>query len=153
MLSDLFDYLHAGASVVPMWVPPSQMFWAVPICTLRVANETAHARVHAGLSRQARARAGLAAFSHLSLTPPYVVTRPSGLGYTLDVNPPPILLGTSSFTASGWDDVFYPKGMRSANYFSFYAEHFHTVEVDSTPCHRTRLVGKESRGGRNLGTP
>jgi Protein of unknown function DUF72 len=45
---------------------------------------------------------------------------------------PPILLGTSSFTASGWDGVFYPKGMRSADYLAFYAEHFHTVEVDST---------------------
>src|SRR5258707_11480790 len=54
------------------------------------------------------------------------------LGYTLRVNHPPILLGTSSFTASGWDGVFYPKGMRSADYLSFYAEHFHTVEVDST---------------------
>jgi uncharacterized protein YecE (DUF72 family) len=48
------------------------------------------------------------------------------------VNHPPILLGTSSFTASGWEGVFYPKGMRSADYLSFYAEHFHTVEVDST---------------------
>jgi uncharacterized protein YecE (DUF72 family) len=28
--------------------------------------------------------------------------------------------------------VFYPKGMRSANYLAFYAEHFHSVEVDST---------------------
>jgi uncharacterized protein YecE (DUF72 family) len=50
----------------------------------------------------------------------------------LVVNHPPILLGTSSFTASDWDGVFYPKGMRSANYLSFYAEHFRTVEVDST---------------------
>ncbi len=48
------------------------------------------------------------------------------------MNDPPILLGTSSFTASGWDGVFYPKGMRSADYLSFYAQHFHTVEVDST---------------------
>ncbi len=48
------------------------------------------------------------------------------------MNRPPILLGTSSFTASGWDGVFYPKGMRSADYLAFYAEHFHTVEVDST---------------------
>jgi uncharacterized protein YecE (DUF72 family) len=48
------------------------------------------------------------------------------------VNHPPILLGTSSFTASSWDGVFYPKGMRSADYLAFYAEHFHTVEVDST---------------------
>jgi uncharacterized protein YecE (DUF72 family) len=48
------------------------------------------------------------------------------------VSHPPILLGTSSFTASGWEGVFYPKGMRSADYLAFYAEHFHTVEVDST---------------------
>jgi uncharacterized protein YecE (DUF72 family) len=44
----------------------------------------------------------------------------------------PILLGTSSFTASGWEGSFYPRGMRSADYLAFYAEHFHTVEVDST---------------------
>ena len=45
---------------------------------------------------------------------------------------PPILLGTSSFTASGWAGAFYPKGMRPADYLSFYAEHFPAVEVDST---------------------
>jgi uncharacterized protein YecE (DUF72 family) len=45
---------------------------------------------------------------------------------------PPILLGTSSFTATGWEGSFYPKGMRCADYLAFYAEHFHTVEVDST---------------------
>jgi uncharacterized protein YecE (DUF72 family) len=45
---------------------------------------------------------------------------------------PPILLGTSSFTASGWAGSFYPKGMRAADYLSFYAEHFPAVEVDST---------------------
>src|ERR1700752_966358 len=48
------------------------------------------------------------------------------------MNHPPILLGTSSFTASGWEGAFYPKGMRSADYLAFYAEHFHPVEVDST---------------------
>jgi uncharacterized protein YecE (DUF72 family) len=48
------------------------------------------------------------------------------------VSHPPILLGTSSFTATGWEGSFYPKGMRSADYLPFYAEHFHTVEVDST---------------------
>jgi len=34
--------------------------------------------------------------------------------------------------AAGWEGSFYPKGMRSANYLAFYAEHFTTVEVDST---------------------
>jgi hypothetical protein len=36
------------------------------------------------------------------------------------------------FTASSWEGAFYPKGMRSADYLTFYSEHFHTVEVDST---------------------
>jgi uncharacterized protein YecE (DUF72 family) len=59
------------------------------------------------------------------------------------VNHPPIFLGTSSFTAAGWEGSFYPKGMRSADYLAFYAEHFHTVEVDSTfyGCPSERTVG------------
>jgi uncharacterized protein YecE (DUF72 family) len=48
------------------------------------------------------------------------------------VNLAPILLGTSSFTASGWAGKFYPKGMRPTEYLAFYAQHFPTVEVDST---------------------
>jgi uncharacterized protein YecE (DUF72 family) len=52
--------------------------------------------------------------------------------YNSAVTAPSILLGTSSFTATGWEGSFYPKGWRSADYLSFYAEHFHTVEVDST---------------------
>ena len=48
------------------------------------------------------------------------------------MNDPPILLGTSSFTASGWSGSFYPKGMRPTDYLAFYAERFPTVEVDST---------------------
>jgi hypothetical protein len=38
-----------------------------------------------------------------------------------------ILLGTSSFTASGWEGSFYPKGMKSTNYLSYYAKQFRTV--------------------------
>jgi uncharacterized protein YecE (DUF72 family) len=56
----------------------------------------------------------------------------TGLQAYCAVNHPPILLGTSSFTASGWQGSFYPKEMRPANYLAFHAEHFHTVEVDST---------------------
>jgi uncharacterized protein YecE (DUF72 family) len=41
-------------------------------------------------------------------------------------------LGTSSFTATGWDGSFYPAGIKPRNYLSFYAEHFDSVEVDST---------------------
>jgi uncharacterized protein YecE (DUF72 family) len=56
---------------------------------------------------------------------------------------PGMYLGTSSFTAAGWDGTFYPKGMRSADYLPFYAEHFPTVEVDSTfyGCPSARTVG------------
>jgi hypothetical protein len=57
-----------------------------------------------------------------------ILDRPSGILYELTL--PPILLGTSSFTATGWQGSFYPKGMPLADYFGFYAEHFHTVEVD-----------------------
>jgi uncharacterized protein YecE (DUF72 family) len=48
------------------------------------------------------------------------------------VNHSPILLGTSSFTATGWRGSFYPKCLRPADYLSFYAQHFDTVEIDST---------------------
>jgi uncharacterized protein YecE (DUF72 family) len=50
---------------------------------------------------------------------------------------------TASFTAQGWEGSFYPKGMRSPDYLAFYAEHFHTVEVDSTfyACPSARTVG------------
>jgi uncharacterized protein YecE (DUF72 family) len=47
-------------------------------------------------------------------------------------SPPGVLLGTSAFTASGWDGSFYPRGMQSRDYLSYYATQFATVEVDST---------------------
>jgi hypothetical protein len=55
---------------------------------------------------------------------------------------PPILLGTSSFTAAGWNGSFYPRGMKPSDYLAFYAERFHTVEVDSTfyACPTARTV-------------
>lgn len=43
-----------------------------------------------------------------------------------------IRLGTSSFTADGWNGAFYPKGMKSADYIRYYSSRFDTVEVDST---------------------
>jgi hypothetical protein len=45
---------------------------------------------------------------------------------------PGILLGTSSFTAAGWEGSFYPPGMKSRDFLSYYATQFATVEVDST---------------------
>jgi len=41
-------------------------------------------------------------------------------------------LGTSSFTAAGWSGSFYPSELKPAEYLSYYAQHFDTVEVDST---------------------
>ncbi len=43
-----------------------------------------------------------------------------------------ILLGTSAFTANGWQGSFYPPGMQSRDFLSYYATQFATVEVDST---------------------
>src|SRR2546427_3630269 len=61
---------------------------------------------------------------------------PSGVrhGFAIlsSVNHSPILLGTSSFTATGWQGSFYPKGLRPADYLSYYAQNFDTVEIDST---------------------
>jgi uncharacterized protein YecE (DUF72 family) len=45
---------------------------------------------------------------------------------------PGILLGTSAFTAKGWEGSFYPPGMQSRDFLSYYATQFATVEVDST---------------------
>jgi uncharacterized protein YecE (DUF72 family) len=45
---------------------------------------------------------------------------------------PEILLGTSAFTATGWEGSFYPRGMQSRDFLSYYATQFATVEVDST---------------------
>src|SRR5271155_5665426 len=41
-------------------------------------------------------------------------------------------VGTSAFTAAGWEGSFYPAGMKPADYLSYYATKFDTVAVDST---------------------
>jgi uncharacterized protein YecE (DUF72 family) len=43
-----------------------------------------------------------------------------------------IRVGTSAFTAAGWETAFYPEGMKPAEFLSYYATKFDTVEVDST---------------------
>ncbi len=43
-----------------------------------------------------------------------------------------VRVGTSAFTAKGWEETFYPVGLGAPNYLAYYAEHFDTVEVDST---------------------
>jgi len=43
-----------------------------------------------------------------------------------------IRLGTSAFTAAGWEGTFYPAGMKPGDFLTYYATKFDTVEVDST---------------------
>jgi uncharacterized protein YecE (DUF72 family) len=43
-----------------------------------------------------------------------------------------LYIGTSAFTAAGWEDAFYPKAMKPADYLTYYASKFDSVEVDST---------------------
>jgi len=45
---------------------------------------------------------------------------------------PLLVLGTSSFTAEGWEKSFYPKGTDARDYLSYYATQFPAVEVDAT---------------------
>ncbi|HEV7967571.1 MAG TPA: DUF72 domain-containing protein [Candidatus Acidoferrales bacterium] len=43
-----------------------------------------------------------------------------------------IRLGTSAFTAVGWEEAFYPAGMKPAEYLSYYSTQFDIVELDNT---------------------
>jgi uncharacterized protein YecE (DUF72 family) len=63
---------------------------------------------------------------------------------------PGIHLGTSAFTAAGWEGSFYPKDMKPADYFTYYATKFDTVEVDST---FYRAPSRSTVSGWNLKTP
>ncbi len=63
---------------------------------------------------------------------------------------PDIRIGTSAFTAAGWEGSFYPPGMKPADYLSFYATKFETVELDNT-FYRTPAVSTVK--GWNAKTP
>jgi uncharacterized protein YecE (DUF72 family) len=43
-----------------------------------------------------------------------------------------ILIGTSGYSFPDWIGSFYPPGTRSADFLPFYAQHFPTVEINST---------------------
>jgi uncharacterized protein YecE (DUF72 family) len=43
-----------------------------------------------------------------------------------------IHVGTSAFTAAGWEETFYPKNLTPADFLSYYATKFGTVELDNT---------------------
>jgi len=43
-----------------------------------------------------------------------------------------LCIGTSAFTATGWEGTFYPPGTKPADFLSYYSRRFNSVEVDST---------------------
>ena len=43
-----------------------------------------------------------------------------------------LLVGASGFSFTSWKPGFYPAGMRSADFLSFYAERLSTVELNGT---------------------
>jgi hypothetical protein len=45
---------------------------------------------------------------------------------------PGLLLGTSAFTAAGWEGSFYPSGTKPGDFLDYYATQFKTVEIDNT---------------------
>ena len=59
-------------------------------------------------------------------------------------------LGTSAFTAAGWAGAFYPAGMKPADYLTYYATQFDTVELDNT-FYRTPAISAVK--GWNAKTP
>ena len=46
--------------------------------------------------------------------------------------PESVRIGTSSFSESDWVGPFYPPGTKPAEYLSYYAKRFNTVEIDAT---------------------
>jgi uncharacterized protein YecE (DUF72 family) len=58
-------------------------------------------------------------------------------------------IGTSAFTAAGWESAFYPAGMKAADYLTYHATKFNIVEVDST-FYRTPSVATVNRWERKI---
>ena len=55
-----------------------------------------------------------------------------------------IHIGTSGWSYKHWRDNFYPKGTKSADYLSYYAEHFSTTEINTTFYHLPRISTVEN---------
>ena len=62
---------------------------------------------------------------------PMAASRVGAVGF-VEMPDPLIRLGTSAFTAAGWPGSFYPDGLKPADYLSYYATQFDTVELDNT---------------------
>lgn len=61
-----------------------------------------------------------------------------------------IRIGTSSFSSTDWLGPFYPADLKPAEFLSYYAQHFDTVEVDAT---YYRIPAKAMVAGWKNSTP
>jgi uncharacterized protein YecE (DUF72 family) len=43
-----------------------------------------------------------------------------------------VRIGWCGWSYKDWSGTFYPEGMAAGDYLSFYAQHYSTVEVDSS---------------------
>lgn len=46
--------------------------------------------------------------------------------------PPALYTGTSSWSSTDWYDVFYPRGLKPAEFIAYYATRYPAVEIDAT---------------------
>jgi uncharacterized protein YecE (DUF72 family) len=53
------------------------------------------------------------------------------MNYKFDF-PPNLHVGTSSWSSKDWYEVFYPPKIKPEEFIAYYAQHFDTVEIDST---------------------
>jgi uncharacterized protein YecE (DUF72 family) len=57
-------------------------------------------------------------------------------------------IGTSGFSYTAWKDVFYPPGMRSADWLTYYSTRFNSLELNSTFYHFPRIATLEKMAAR-----
>ncbi len=55
-----------------------------------------------------------------------------------------IHIGTSGWSYKHWRENFYPKGTKSTDYLSYYAQHFATAEINTTFYHLPRITTVEN---------
>ncbi|HYE60034.1 MAG TPA: DUF72 domain-containing protein [Candidatus Kapabacteria bacterium] len=55
-----------------------------------------------------------------------------------------IHIGTSGWNYAGWKGIIYPDGLSEKAWLSYYAQHFHTVEINSTFYHLPRETSVET---------
>jgi len=57
-------------------------------------------------------------------------------------------IGTSGFSYPAWKDVFYPPGMKSADWLTYYSTKFNSLELNSTFYHFPRVATLEKMAAR-----